>query len=66
MRQHLVKNWKNRQVVLDGISGNMATMLQTDKYGAINTTMKLQWGNIWMNSCQNPTYYKKKQGVMEN
>ena len=57
--------WKIDKFVLDSISENMAALIQTDKYGNINTTFTTTIATMWLNSCQNPTYYKKEQRAME-
>ena len=35
-------------------------MVQTDKYDSINTADTSKIATMWLNSCQNPTHYKKK------
>ena len=40
---------KNHQVVLDRISDNMAALVQTDKYGELNTTYTTKMGYYVIN-----------------
>ena len=46
--------WNNFKAVIDGINDNTAVLLQTDKYGDINTTYTTTIAIMWLNSCQNP------------
>ena len=44
IRRHLVNMLKHYQFVLGGISDSMAALVQTGKYGAINTTDTTKMG----------------------
>ena len=54
------------QVVIDGISDNMALLVRYVKYGAINTTYSTTMGSYMVNFSQRPTLYRKTMHVMEN
>ena len=56
---------KINQVVLDGISDNMAVLVQTGQYGAINIIYKPQWSTMLSNYCQEPTHYKTTRLVTD-
>ena len=43
----------------------MVALVQTDKYGTIDTTGKTKIENMWLNSCKNPTHYNRKKSAMD-
>ena len=62
---HMENICLQNQVELDGISENMAALVKTDDYGAINTTDTTTIYTMRLNSCQNPTHYKRKKITMD-
>ena len=51
------------KILLDGISGNTNSLLQTGKYGATNKTDK-KWYVMLLNTCLTHLYYRKTQLLM--